>query len=122
MRAAARLLASLFLIAALASALPVLADSTGTMSGDVVAVSDQSIDINANRQTVRFALGSDFKGVYSAGVYSADRKTKRRLSDIKPGMFVRVAFIKTFVGSAYRKATEIDIITGYQLPLPRPSA
>jgi hypothetical protein len=112
---------STFVVRAIAaSSIPLVAaqaraDSTGTMSGTVMQVTDRFVEINANRQTVRFSLGSDFKGVYSA-----DGKTKRQLSDVKPGMFVRVGFIKTFVGDAYRKATEIDVITGYQLPLPLP--
>ena len=108
------------LLGLVASAVPILgafhavtADSTGTASGDVVAVTDSYVDVKVNRESMRFALGNEFRGVFSA-----DGSAKRQLSDIKPGMFVRVAFIKTTLGSAYRKATEIDILTGYQLPLP----
>ena len=98
---------------AIVAARPADADSTGTMSGNVTNVTDKLLEINANRETVGFVLGSDLKGVFSA-----DGKTPRKLSDIKKGMFVRVTFIKTFAGNNYRKATEVDIITGYQLPLP----
>jgi hypothetical protein len=95
------------------AASPADADSTGTMSGSVTNVTDKLLQIDANRVNYGFVLGSDLKGVYSA-----DGKTPRKLSDLKPGMLVRVTFIKTFVGNNYRKATEVDIITGYQLPLP----
>ncbi len=93
------------------------ADTTGSMIGTVNRVTDKSININGDRQTVSFALGDSF-----AGVFSADRKTKRSLSDVKPGMNVRVFYIKTAVGDAYRKATEIDILMGFSLPLPIPKA
>jgi hypothetical protein len=93
-------------------------DTTGTMAGSVTAVGDHFVEISVNRETVRFAIGDDF-----AGVYSVDRKTKRSLSDIKPGTYIRVVFVKTTLGNAYRKATEIDIIGGggAQSPLPIPS-
>jgi hypothetical protein len=113
MRRAAFLTLAILIGAITGTARPAGADSTGTMSGNVIQVTDKLLEISANRQTVGFVLGSDFKGVFSA-----DGKTPHKLSDIKPGTFVRVAFIKTFAGNAYRKATEIDIITGYQLPLP----
>jgi len=93
------------------------AATTGAMIGTVDRVTNQSIDIKGDRQTVRFALGDSF-----SGVFSADGKTKRSLSDVKPGMNVRVSYIKTAVGDAYRKATEIDILTGFSLPLPVPKA
>jgi hypothetical protein len=105
---------SLLIVLAVATA----AHGDGTMAGEVTAVGDRFVEINVNRSTVRFAIGDDF-----AGVYSLDRKTKRSLSDIKPGMYVRVSFVKTTLGNAYRRATEIDIVSsgGPQSPLPIPS-
>jgi hypothetical protein len=93
------------------------ADSAGTMSGDVAAVTDRYVDIVVKRQTVRFALGDEF-----TGIYSWDERKKLRLADVKPAMFVRVFFNKTVVGSAYRKATKIDVLLrSNQAPLPIPT-
>ncbi|HTJ27536.1 MAG TPA: hypothetical protein VMA36_15355 [Candidatus Limnocylindria bacterium] len=101
----------------LVASIAALSDSTGTMAGAVTAVGDRFVEIKVDRETIRFAIGDDFSGVYSLAP-----KAKRSLSDLKPGMFVRVSFVKTTLGNAYRKATEIDIVTGSaQSPLPLPS-
>ena len=90
------------------------ADVPGSMSGPVVAVTDKYIDIKQDRQTVRFSISKD------TAVYGFDGKTQKKLSDIKPGGYVRILFEKTVIGSAYRKATEIDIIQSSS-PLPIPT-
>ena len=94
---------------------PASADTTGSMVGTVKEVTADHIDILVNRQVTRFALGDDF-----VGVFSADGKTKRSLSDVTNGTSVRVTFLKSVVGTAYRKATQIDLLTGSSKPLPLP--
>lgn len=93
------------------------ADTTGTMVGVVKDIVPDHIDIVVGRDSVRFALGDDF-----VGVFSADGKTKRLLSDVTDGASVRVTYLKSVVGTAYRKATQIDILPSPQtkpLPLPK---
>ena len=90
------------------------ADTPGTASGTVVAVTDKYIDLKGDRQNVRYAIDK-----YTA-IYAFDGKTKKALTDIKPGGYVRVLFDKAVIGSAYRKATEIDIIQASS-PLPIPT-
>ena len=90
------------------------ADTPGTASGTVAAVTDKYIDLKGDRQTVRYSISKD------TTVYGFDGKTKRSVTDIKPGGYVRVLFEKAVIGSAYRKATEIDIIQASS-PLPIPT-
>jgi hypothetical protein len=90
----------------------VTADSTGTLSGDVAQITDKYIDVEVNRQITRVTLPANF-----TAVYSADGKTQRSLNDIKPGTLVRVAFVKSTVGN-FRRATEIDIMSGLQINIP----
>jgi hypothetical protein len=85
------------------------------MLGVISGVTSGYVDIKADRQIVRFALGDAF-----TGVFSGDGKTKRSLTDLTPGTNVRVAFVKPVLGEAYRKATEIDILRGPTKPLPLP--
>ena len=91
------------------------ADTTGTMVGTVNDLTTDHIDILVNRQVTRFALGDGF-----LGVFAADGKTKRLLSDVTNGASVRVTFLKSTVGTAYRKATQIDILPVDSKPLPLP--
>ena len=110
-----KLLVLLGIVTLLCVVMPaVRADTPGTASGTVAAVTDKYIDLKGDRQTVRFSISKD------TAVYSWDGKTQKPLSAIKPGGYVRVLFEKAVIGSAYRKATEIDIIQSSS-PLPIPT-
>lgn len=78
------------------------ADPIGSLTGRVVAVTGASIDVGANRQIVHFILPSPFFAVYLAD------KTRAALTDITPGMTVRVEYSSGPTGQ--QTAREIDIL------------
>jgi hypothetical protein len=79
-----------------------VADPMGSVTGTVAAVSGSSIDVRSGRQIVHIVLPSPFFAVYLAD------KSRAALTDIAPGMTVRVTF--TVSPTGLQTAREIDIL------------
>lgn len=82
---------------------PAHAGPTSSLTGRVVGLTGAGIDLRVGRQIVHIVLPTPFFAVYNAD------KTRAQLTDIAPGMTVRVSYMVSARG--LQTAREIDILS-----------